>query len=68
LHCHALLTLIAYLFLQHRRLQAAKREKECPAGRRNRACRLSGAGCLIILRMSCACDVRSAEPASPLVR
>ena len=28
LHCYALLTLIAYLFLQHRRLRAAKRGKK----------------------------------------
>jgi hypothetical protein len=27
LHCYALLTLIADLFLRHRRLQAAKRKK-----------------------------------------
>jgi SRSO17 transposase len=28
LHRHALMTLIAYLFLQHHRLQIAKREKK----------------------------------------
>jgi len=49
LHRHALLTLIAYLFLQHLRLRAAKRKKEKPKDRRRiRAYRPSSACCLII--------------------
>jgi SRSO17 transposase len=67
LHRHALMTLIAYLFLQHQRLTAAQRgEKGRPADlRRTPACRPSGAGCLMISRMPYACDVRSAGPTSP---
>ena len=66
LHRHALLTLIAYLFLQHLRLRAATGEKEKSADHhRNPACRPSGAGCLIIWPRPCARDVRSVGPASP---
>ena len=68
LHRHALLTLIAYLFLQHLRLQAAtggKKEKAADH-HRNPAYRPFGAGCLIIWRTRYVCDVRSAGPTSPL--
>ena len=70
LHRHALLTLIAYLFLQHLRLQAAKGgKKETPAGHHhNPAYRPSGACCLIIWRTPCTCDVRSAGLTSHSVR
>ena len=43
LHRHALMTMIAYAFLQHQRLKQAKREKKCGPGRRNRPCQLSDA-------------------------
>jgi len=42
LHRHALMTMIAYAFLQSRRLKAAGRKKESQARRRNRACQPSG--------------------------
>ncbi|TCQ72950.1 DDE family transposase [Ochrobactrum sp. BH3] len=38
LHRHALMTMIAYAFLQARRLKAAGRKKESAAHRHNRAC------------------------------
>src|SRR6516164_4496886 len=39
LHRHALMTMIAYAFLQHRRLATARREKKNSTGRRlNRPC------------------------------
>ena len=59
-------TLIASLFLQHLRLQAAQRKKEKPPDhRRNQHCRPSGAGCLITWHTPSRCDVRAAGPASP---
>src|SRR5215207_2262480 len=63
LHRHALLTLIAYLFLPHLRLRAAKGEKESGL-RHNRPCQPSGAGYLTIWPTPCACDVQSAGLAS----
>ena len=43
LHRHALMTMIAYAFLQSRRLKAAgRKKKESRNRRRNRACRQSG--------------------------
>ena len=42
LHRHALMTMIAYAFLQSRRLKAAGRKKESGDHRHNRACRPSG--------------------------
>lgn len=42
LHRHALMTMIAFAFLQARRLKAAGREKGSQLPRRNRACQLSG--------------------------
>jgi SRSO17 transposase len=42
LHRHALMTMIAYAFLQSRRLKAAGREKESGARRHNRVCQPSG--------------------------
>ena len=42
LHRHALMTMIAYAFLQSRRLKAAGRKKESGDRRRNRPCRPSG--------------------------
>lgn len=36
LHRHALMTMIAYAFLQHRRLMKAKGEKACAKGPHNR--------------------------------
>src|SRR5829696_8786301 len=42
LHRHALMTMIAYAFLQSRRLQAAGRKKESGDRHRNQACRPSG--------------------------
>jgi SRSO17 transposase len=42
LHRHALMTLVAFAFLQHQRLAAARREKkESPGHRLSRACRRS---------------------------
>src|SRR3546814_668754 len=41
LHRHALMTMIAYAFLQARRLKAAGRKKESGGRRHNRACQLS---------------------------
>jgi len=43
LHRHALMTMIAYALLQHKRLKQAKGKKESIVGRRNRPCRLSDA-------------------------
>jgi hypothetical protein len=61
------MTLIAFLFLQHLRLRAARREKKDAGNRhRTRACRPSGACCLIIWRTRCTCDVHSVGLASPL--
>ena len=42
LHRHALMTMIAYAFLQSRRLKAAGRKEKSGDHRRNRACRPSG--------------------------
>src|SRR6202012_4773875 len=42
LHRHALMTMIAYAFLQSRRLKAAGRKKESGDRHHNRACRPSG--------------------------
>lgn len=42
LHRHALMTMIAYAFLQSRRLTAAGRKKESGDHRRNQACQPSG--------------------------
>ena len=42
LHRHALMTMIAYAFLQSRRLKAAGRKKKSGDRRHNRACRPSG--------------------------
>ena len=42
LHRHALMTMIAYAFLQSRRLKAAGRKKESGDRRHNQACRQSG--------------------------
>jgi SRSO17 transposase len=42
LHRHALMTMIAYAFLQHRRLKAARRKKKETTGRRNQPCRPCG--------------------------
>ena len=42
LHRHALMTMIAYAFLQSRRLKAADGKKELEDHRHNRACRPSG--------------------------
>ena len=42
LHRHALMTMIAYAFLQSRRLKAAGRKKESGDHRHNRACPPSG--------------------------
>ena len=42
LHRHALMTMIAYAFLQSCRLKAARRKKKSRDRRRNRACRPSG--------------------------
>jgi hypothetical protein len=39
LHRHALMTMIAYAFLQHRRLATARRKKESTGRRLNRPCR-----------------------------
>ena len=41
-HRHALMTMIAYAFLQSRRLKAAGRKKESGARRHSRACQPSG--------------------------
>src|SRR5215467_13112717 len=38
LHRHALMTMIAYAFLQHRRLATARREKESTGRRLNQLC------------------------------
>src|SRR5262249_16401151 len=38
LHRHALMTMIAYAFLQHRRLATARREKKSTGRRLNRPC------------------------------
>ncbi|GLS35786.1 hypothetical protein GCM10010869_13750 [Mesorhizobium tianshanense] len=42
LHRHALMTMIAYAFLQSRRLKAAGRKKESQDRLRNQPCQLSG--------------------------
>ena len=42
LHRHALMTMIAYAFLQHRRLTSARRKKKSTDHRLNQACRPCG--------------------------
>ena len=62
LHRHALMTLIAYLFLQHLRLRAAKREKNKDRQTTTATDAASHPApiCSIIWRTPCMCDVRSA--------
>ena len=65
LHRHALMTMIAFAFLQTRRLKAAGRKKE-PAGLRlSRACRLSGKPSSISSHDHHHSDARIVERASP---
>ena len=64
LHRHALMAMIAYAFLQHRRLKKARRKKELTARPLNRRCRRfatpsSTSSCDQVLS-----DVRTADPAS----
>src|SRR5205823_12768909 len=65
LHRHALMTMIAYAFLQHRRLAKVRREKkESTARRLNRRCRPSGTPSSISSCDQALDDVRTAEPGS----
>ena len=64
LHRHALMAMIAYAFLQHRRLKKVRREKESTARPLNRRCRRfatpsSTSSCDQVLS-----DVRTADPGS----
>ena len=60
LHRHALMTMIAYAFLQSRRLKAARTEKkELQARRHNRACRPSGKPSSISSHGLRLCDART---------
>lgn len=58
LHRHALMTMIAYAFLQHQRLAEVQREKEFRMARRDRLCRRSAE------RLSLRCLNRSDRPAT----
>src|SRR2546430_10557135 len=64
LHRHALMTMIAYAFLQHRRFTKVRREKKNQRRHLNRRCRPSGTPSSISSCDQSLGDVRTAEAGS----
>ena len=64
LHRHALMAMIAYAFLQHRRLKKVRRGKESTARPLNRRCRAVRHAIVDLIMRSVLSDVRTADPGS----
>ena len=64
LHRHALMAMIAYAFLQHRRLKKVRRGKKSTARPLNRRCRRSATPSSTSLCDQVLSDVRTADPGS----
>ena len=65
LHRHALMAMIAYAFLQHRRLKKVRRGKKSTARPLNRRCRRSATPSSTSSYDQVLSDVRTADPGSP---